>query len=229
MATHIRDNTSPELSSNLCDAACAALSTDPETEHLSRIWLNATEKADALAANGRKLERTLRRARARLAVLDVTWDRTIAGFGRAVVDASNGRRDTAPYTRFFNKTTPSSAQGLGPAREVETASAWLTELGRLPDEPLAKTWSPQIKVVNDALGSAILDRDNAAKALEPHRTAVMLFNEDLNREIDRLEGDLKKLFPGDAARVASYLAAFRATRSTGPVVDPGVPPIDPNE
>jgi len=31
----------------------------------------------------------------------------------------------------------------------------------------------------------------------------------VNRELDRLEGDLKKLFPGKPNRVASYLAATR--------------------
>jgi hypothetical protein len=38
---------------------------------------------------------------------------------------------------------------------------------------------------------------------------VVLFIDDVNREIDRLEGDLKKLFPGEPDRVASYLAATR--------------------
>lgn len=228
MATHIREGMTAESVADICDATHAALGTDPETEHLARTWRAATEKIDALAAGGRKLERAQRRTRARLAVVDVTWDGTTAAFGRAVVDASNGRRDQAPYTRFFTKVAPSAAQNFGPSREVETGRAWLTELARQPDEPLARTWAPKLKVVTDALDAAVLDRDNAAKALEPHRTAVMLFIEDINREIDRLEGDLKKLFPGDAPRVASYLSAFRSTRNATPIDEPvPVVPVAP--
>lgn len=34
------------------------------------------------------------------------------------------------------------------------------------------------------------------KALGPIQTSVVLLIDDVNRELDRLEGDLKKLFPG---------------------------------
>jgi hypothetical protein len=43
-----------------------------------------------------------------------------------------------------------------------------------------------------------------------------LLIDDVNREIDRLEGDLKKLFPDAPNRVASYLAATRPNHHGSP-------------
>lgn len=48
----------------------------------------------------------------------------------------------------------------------------------------------------------------------PARRAAATRHDDVNCELDRLEGQLKLLFPSDAPRVASYLA----------VTDPNVPP-----
>ena len=45
---------------------------------------------------------------------------------------------------------------------------------------------------------------------------MVLLIDDVNREIDRLEGDMKKLFPGALDRVASYLAATRPNRHGSP-------------
>ena len=42
---------------------------------------------------------------------------------------------------------------------------------------------------------AFNQRNDTVKALGPQRTSVVLFIDDVNRELDRLEGDLKKLFP----------------------------------
>ena len=53
-------------------------------------------------------------------------------------------------------------------------------------------------------------------ALTPLLTGVMLFIDDVNHELDRLEGDLMKLFPGDTTRVASYIAATRHEHSGAP-------------
>jgi len=38
---------------------------------------------------------------------------------RAVLDATGGRRDQAPYLRFFGKATPSRTQKFGVGREIE--------------------------------------------------------------------------------------------------------------
>ena len=51
-------------------------------------------------------------------------------------------------------------------------------------------------------------------ALAPKQIAVVLLLDDVNRELDRLEGDLKKLFSGQPERVSSYLVATRQSRPT---------------
>lgn len=164
------------------------------------------------------------RARSRLNVQDSQWDTTVAAFGRAVVDASGGRRDQAPYTRFFAKITPSAAQDFGIGREIELGRSWLAELARNPGEPLAQTWTPKLKEATDALEMACNQRNDTVKALGPQRTSVVLFIDDVNRELDRLEGDLKKLFPGNPDRVAAYIAATHNNRHTD---TPDPPPPTP--
>jgi hypothetical protein len=57
-------------------------------------------------------------------------------------------------------------------------------------------------------------RNDCLRALEPLRTSVLLLIDDANRELDRLEGDLKKSFPGAPERVASYLAATRPSQAS---------------
>jgi hypothetical protein len=136
----------------------------------------------------------------------------MAGFGRAAVDASGGHRDQAPYTRFFAKTAPSKAQTFGVDREVEFGESCVTELQRNPEEALAKTWIPKLTDATDALKSAASARNAAVKALGPQQTAVYLFIDDVNRELDRLEGDLRKIFAGSQERVAAFLAATRPSR-----------------
>jgi hypothetical protein len=222
MSTKIKESSSIEVVVDVVDATCAAVESDPATRALAPTWAALRDKADGLAENGRKLDRDVLRARARLGVQDSQWDATVAAFGRAVLDASGGRRDQAPYTRFFGKTTPSAAQDFGIGREIELGRSWLAELARNPNEPLAQTWSPKVKEATDALEMACNQRNDTVKALGPQRTSVVLFIDDVNRELDRLEGDLKKLFPGNTDRVASYLAATRrsAPESEQPAAAP---------
>ena len=103
----------------------------------------------------------------------------MAAFGRAVVDASGGRRDQAPYTRFFIKITPSAAQDFGIGREIELGRSWLAELARNPSEALAQMWTPRLKGATDALEMAFNRRNDTVKALGPQRTSVVLFIKDL--------------------------------------------------
>jgi len=202
------------------------LESDPEAAALAATWAPMRDKGDGLAKSRLDCDRAATRARARLAVCDAKWDATLAAFGRAVVDASGGRRDQPPYTRFFGKTTPSAAQKFGIEREIESARAWLVELGRNSAEPLAQTWTPKMKDATDALEMAFNQRNDTVKALGPLQTSVILLIDDVNRELDRLEGDLKKQFPGQTDRVASYLAATRNNRpaSTGDEPSPGPAP-----
>lgn len=213
MATHVRENSSIEVIADVCDATTSAIQSDPKTCHLAATWVALTATADKLAVEKRELERTLRRARARLAVADAVWDSEVAAFGRAVVDASSGSRSVPPYTRFFNKTAPSAAQAFGYDREIALGRQWITELGREPSEPLAQTFIPRLEVATDALSKAVDARAKSVAALEPHRTSVILLLDAINRELDRTEGELLRLFPSERARVASYLAAPKMTKA----------------
>jgi hypothetical protein len=129
---------------------------------------------------------------------------------------SAGRRDQSPYTRFFAKAAPSAVQTYGIQREIDTARAWLDELDRNPAEPLATTWTPQLTQATNNLDEACKARNQAVQSLGSHQTTVTLFVDDVNYELDRLEGQLKQLFPGDAPRVASYLAVTRPQRAAVP-------------
>jgi hypothetical protein len=222
MATKMKANSSAVTTVDVTDGTCAAVESDPATSALAPKWVDLRDKADKLAETERKLNREVVRARSRLNVQDSLWDTTVAAFGRAVVDASGGRRDQPPYTRFFTKVTPSAAQELGIDKEIELATSWLAELGRDPSEALAQTWTPKLKAVTDGLQSACTQRDQAVAALGPFHTSVALLVGDVNDELDRLEGDLKKLFPGDPNRVASYLAATRSNYQKGKT-DPPAP------
>lgn len=221
MATKVPEGVSIRVVVEVTDSICAALESDPETGTLAPTWAAMRDKADGLAKSRLDCDRAATRARARLAVGDAKWDATVAAFGRAVVDVSGGRRDQPPYTRFFSKATPSATQNFGIQRELEMAHAWLVELARNPAEPLAQTWTPKLKAATDALEMAFNQRNDTVNALAPLQTSVALLIDDVNRELDRLEGDLKKLFPGAPTRVASYLAA---TRRSSPSEDPAPAP-----
>lgn len=212
MATHLRDNSSIQLTADVCDAITAALESDPLTCHLAPTWQALTQAADKLAHEKRDLERDQRRTRARLLVADARWDSEVGAFGRAVVDASSGSRTVPPYTRFFNKVVPSAAQRFGYDREVALGEQWITELRRDPEEPLAKTFTPRLEAATSALRQSMNDRAKSVAALEAHRTSVVLLLDAVNREIDRTEGELLKVLPGERARVASYLSATRPVR-----------------
>jgi hypothetical protein len=229
MATHIPDGASVKVVVDAVDATCAALEGDPETSGLAPTWLGLRDKADGLGKARSDCDRSALRARARLAVCDVKWDATVAAFGRSVVDAAGGRRDQPPYTRFFAKAAPSLVQKFGIQREIESARDWLVELARNPAELLSLTWTPRLKDATDLLEAAFNQRNETVKAIGPLQTSVVLFIDEVNRELDRLEGDLKKLFPGAPERVGSYLAATRSDRTSAheepkPAPEP-VPPL----
>jgi hypothetical protein len=196
------------------DGTHAAISSDPETAALAQTWVGLLGQADAQAKARSDADRALTRARSRLSVCDAKWDATVAAFGRAVVDSSGGRRDQPSYTRFFGKTTPSAAQTFGVQREIESGRSWLVELGRNASEPLAQTWTPKLKAATDELEMAHNQRNDCLRALEPLQTAVLLLIDDVNRELNRLEGDLKKIFPSAPDRVASYLSSTRPSRTS---------------
>lgn len=227
MATRIPERVSIKVVVDDVAATQAALESDPETSGLAADWAALLDRADGLAKARSDGDRAVARARARLAVCDAKWDATVAAFGRAVVDASGGRRDQPPYTRFFAKAAPSITQGFGIAREITTGRSWLVELARSSAEPLAQAWTPRLKDATDALEMAFTQRNDAVSAIAPLQTSVVLLIEDVNRELDRLEGDLKKLFPGQGQRVASFLSATRPSRANNNGEEPAPPPASP--
>ena len=81
-----------------------------------------------------------------------------------------------------------------------------------------------MKDATDALELAFNQRNDTVNALGPIQTSVVLLIDDVNHELDRLEGELKKLFPGQPDRVASFLAATRNSRSSASCEDPAPPP-----
>lgn len=209
MATHLRDNATIQFAADICASIAGALDSDPQAKQLAPLWDSLMAKGDALVLARRTAERTLARSRAKLAVLDALWDPEIAAFGRDVVDQSGGKRDQAPYTRFFKNVSPSAAQDFGIDREVQQGNEWLAELARDPNEPLSVKWTPRLKSVNDNLAHASTGRRNALQAVALQGTAEELFIADVNRELDILEGDLLKLFPGQPKRVAAFLESTR--------------------
>ena len=222
MATHIPEGASIRVVVDVTDATCAAVESDPETKALVPTWVGLRDKADAQAKKRADCDRAVARARGRLAVCDAKWDETVAAFARAVVDASGGRRDQATYLRFFGKTTP-SARKFGVGREIRNGRQLLVELGRNPSEPLAQTWLPRAREATDALEIAS-ERNQTVNALAPQQVSVVLLIDDINRELDRLEGNLKKLFPLAPARVSAYLAATRRPAQPRPRPPPAPPP-----
>ena len=209
MATHLRDNATIQFAADICASISGALDSDPTTKHLASLWESLTAKGDALLQSRRSAERTLARARAKLAVFDALWDPEVAAFGRDVVDQSGGKRDQAPYTRFFKNVSPSAAQDFGIDREVQQGQEWLAELSRDPNEALSVKWTPRLKLVNDNLANASTGRRNALQTIALQGTAEELFIDDVNRELDILEGDLLKLFPGQPKRVGAFLEVTR--------------------
>jgi hypothetical protein len=106
-------------------------------------------------------------------------------------------------------------QTFGIQREIDSARAWLVELARNPKEPLAQTWTPKLKAVTDELEMCHNQRNDCLRAIEPLQTAVLLLADDVNRELNRLEGDLKKIFAGTPERVSrSWPPRARTARPT---------------
>lgn len=213
MATHLRSNANIHFVSDICASIAVALDSDPQSKQLAPSWDALTTKADSLVTDRRTVDRNLGRARAKLSVFDAHWDPEIAAFGRDVLDQSGGKRDQAPYTRFFKNVSASTAQSFGIDREVQQGQEWIAELHRNAAEALATKWIPRLELVTNALAGGSAARRNALQAAALQDTAEELFIADVNRELDILEGELLKLFPGQPKRVAAFLEATRpATR-----------------
>jgi hypothetical protein len=223
MATHLRDDISIDELADTCDEITAGLELDDEAKHLSTTWASFTQRADELSAKQEKLDRRLRRARIGILVRDGRWDSTEAAFGRAVVNASDGRRDKDPYLRFFKDYTPSSAQDQAPDKEISLANGWIAELKRVPQEPLANPWVSKLEGVTIPLAQALQERTAAEQEQQPITITKNSLLQEINLALDTLEGELLRLFPGQSKRVSAFLSPTRPTRTTRPKTEPGQP------
>ena len=212
MATHLRRDTHIHTTADICASIAGGLDSDPAARHLAPAWETHSTKVDTYATDRRRLERKLARARARLDVMDAQWDPEAAAFGRDLFDQSGGKRDQAPYTRFFKDSTPSDVQAFGIDREVQQGKAWIAELARNPQEPLAIKWIPRLTLATENLASASTSRHQALQAVALQDTTEELAIDDINRELDSLEGDLLKLCPGQPKRVAAFLEPTKPRR-----------------
>ncbi len=225
MATHLRSDTSADAATDIVDSIAAALEADPETADLAPSWNALVTRGDALGATLRAKRRAARRARSLVAVRDALWDLSVRAFDRAALVFYQGQKLSPSYTRFWRAGKPSEVTAFGIDREVEVGRAMIGELTHGPAvrDTLADEWRPKLTTVTDGLAAASTTRREAVRDLGPSLSEQYLFVEDINLEIDRLEGTLQTRFPGQARRVASYLIATRRDDAGIPVVTPPDP------
>ncbi len=196
---------------DICDAIAAALDASDTTRALATVWTALALRGDEIATQGRNHRRATGRARAREKVADVNWDRNNLGFSRFVLDASNGRRDEAPYSTFYPVAPPSKINEYGIDREVEIGRGIVSILASDAGAPFRAAWESRWAANNEALASAARSKKDAILAQATFSANEELFIEEINRELDRLEGDLLRLFPGDRDSVEAFLAPTRPT------------------
>jgi hypothetical protein len=220
MATHLRANTGIDTAVEIVDAIAAGLEGDEATRSLAAVWVALIARGDGISADLKAKRRLARRARVRVAVADASWDRAVRAFSRAVLDAVDNKRDSATYLRFFRGATASQIQNYGVDREVEEGRHMALELETMAGS--LQSHRAPIAAATDALAAAASARKDAVRAVGPLLTAQFLYVEDVNLEIDRLEGALQGLFPGEPARVSAFLSALR--REESPPPSPVEPP-----
>jgi len=210
MATHFRD-TSARDAADTCDAIAAALDASETTRPLAATWVANSERGDAIDAEGRIRRRATGRARAREKVADAAWDKNNSAFSRAMLDASNGKRDAGPYATFYAGVAPSAINAYGVDREVEIGRGVVSILASDAGATHRDAWASRWSANNEALAAATRTKKDAVLTQATFSANEELYIEDLNRELDRLEGDLLRLFPGDRDSVDAFLAPTRPT------------------
>lgn len=221
MATHLDENTGAAAAADIADEIAGGLEADDEATHLAAVWNGLVARGDELGARVRAAERRTGRSRARLNVIDSRWDATDSAFSRRTLDEAHGDRKEAPYKTFYGKASASEVNSFGVQREIAFGRKAVEILGVDPSSPLATEWTPRWVADTDALETAAGARDAAVLAEAPLDAEQRLYIDDINLELDRLEGDLKKLFPGQPKRVAAFLAPTRATKQRKTKVEVG--------
>ena len=64
----------------------------------------------------------------------------------------------------------------------------VNNMQRNANESIAQTWMPKLKAATEALRGALEERRTSVRASENLRTTTTLFLDDVNRELDKLEG-----------------------------------------
>lgn len=196
---------------DICDAVAAGLEASETTRAFATVWTVLALRGDEIATQGRNHRRATGRARAREKVADFNWDRNNLGFSRSVLDASNGRRDTAPYTTFYPVAAPSKINEYGIDREVEIGRGIVSILASDAGAPFRDAWESRWAANNEALASAARTKKDAILAQATFSANETLYIEEINRELDRLEGDLLRAFAGERDSVDAFLAPTRPT------------------
>jgi hypothetical protein len=196
---------------DICDAIAAGLDADERTRALAVVWTALALRGDDVAAQERTLRRAAGRARAREKVIDTGWDRNNSAFSRAMLDASGGKRDVAPYATFYATHTPSLINAFGIDREIEIGLGVLGILNSDVGAAHRETWAPRWTTHNEALRAASRNKKDAVLAQATFSASESLYIEEINRELDRLEGDLLRMFPGERDSIDAFLAPTRPT------------------
>ena len=209
MATHLRDETSARDAADACDEIAAGLEADVQTAALAATWIALRDRGDAQATLTRDAKRATGRARAREKVIDSGWDRNNLAFSRATLDAAQGQRDAAPYASFYKDSPASTTNAWGKDREVEFGRTIVRLLATEVGAALQGAWGAIWETKTEALATASRAKKDAVMAESAHSAIAALYVEDVNNELDRLEGDLLRLFPGDRDSVDAFLSATR--------------------
>ena len=213
MATHLDERTSAEVAANIADEIAAGLEADDETVDLAAVWNAMVAQGDDIAARVLAAARRTGRSRSRLTVIDARWDNTDSAFARRTLDAANGRPKEAPHSTFYAKVPASKINSFGVQREIDFGRDVVAILDRDPSAPLTTEWRPRWVADTDALEQAATDRDKAVRDEVPLDVEERLYVEAFNLELDRLEGELLKRFPGQPKRIAAFLAPTRRRSS----------------
>ena len=209
MATHLRDDTNPRDAADACDEVAAGLEADEQTASLSPVWVALRDRGDAMSAQARDAKRATGRARAREKVLDASWDRNSLAFSRATLDSAGGRRDAPPYVIFYGNAPASVVNDTGIDREVEFGRSVVRLLATEVGTALRGAWAAAWETKTEALATASRIKKDAVMLESTQSALATLYIEDVNRELDRLEGELLRLFPGDRDTVDAFLSATR--------------------
>jgi hypothetical protein len=209
MATHWRETQDLDEVGDTADAIASGLEAHAQTQNLAQPWNQLTHTIDTQHQAVRQARRTVKRAQVQRDVALARLKDEASAFGRAVVDASGGKRAAAPYTDFFDKHAPSAVVTFGVQDQLAAVQGWLDTLPRSAGGALASAWQPRLAAARSALSDASTEVDRADAALTQQLKVGQGVVRASNLALDTLEGDLKKTFPGQPGQIAAFLAPTR--------------------